>query len=135
MRIINARLDLRPLTQPGSGVLRVIPTAQRERCAAGDHRRMVTLIAVRQLLKPDIVVSAVAVSVMLLLYFTSVGFLVIDLTTVFGFSVKNANGLGSWQWGFNVIAVIVIGVISDPVPGRRSPRSRSPRSQIGRAHV
>jgi hypothetical protein len=78
---------------------------------------MVTLIAVRQLLKPDIVVSAVAVSVMLLLYFTSVGFLVIDLTTVFGFSVKNANGLGSWQWGFNVIAVIVIGVISDPVPG------------------
>jgi Major Facilitator Superfamily len=67
----------------------------------------------RQLLKPDIAISAVAVSVMLLLYFTAVGFLVIYLTTVFGFSVKNANGLGNWQWGFNVIAVIVIGVISD----------------------
>jgi MFS family permease len=67
----------------------------------------------RQLLKPDIVLSAVAVSVMLLIYFTSVGFLVIYLTTVFGFSVKNANGLGNWQWGFNAIAVIVIGVISD----------------------
>jgi MFS family permease len=67
----------------------------------------------RQLLKPDIVLSAVAVSVLLLIYFTSVGFLVIYLTTVFGFSVKNANGLGNWQWGFNAIAVIVVGVISD----------------------
>ncbi len=67
----------------------------------------------RQLLKPDIVISAIGVSVFLLLYFTSVGFLVIYFTTVFGFSVKNANGLGNWQWGFNVIGVIVIGVISD----------------------
>ncbi|HXL89795.1 MAG TPA: MFS transporter [Streptosporangiaceae bacterium] len=67
----------------------------------------------RQLLKPDIVISAFAVSVLLLLYYTAVGFLVIYLTTVFGFSVKNANGLGNWQWGFNVIGVIVIGVISD----------------------
>jgi MFS family permease len=67
----------------------------------------------RQLLKPDIVVSAFAVSVLLLLYFTAVGFLVIYLTTVFGFSVKNANGLGNWQWGFNAIGVILFGVISD----------------------
>jgi MFS family permease len=67
----------------------------------------------RQLLKPDIVISSIAVSVFLMLYFTAVGFLVIYLTTVFGFSVKNANGLGNWQWGFNVIGVIVAGVISD----------------------
>jgi len=32
---------------------------------------------------------------------------------VFGFSVKNANGLGNWNWGFNVIAVIGIGFVSD----------------------
>jgi MFS family permease len=67
----------------------------------------------RQLLKPDIVISSIAVSVLLMLYFTAVGFLVIYMTTVFGFSVKNANGLGNWQWGFNVIGVIVAGVISD----------------------
>jgi MFS family permease len=67
----------------------------------------------RQLLKPDIVISAIGVSVFLLLYFTAVGFLVIYMTTVFGFSVKNANGLGNWQWGFNVVGVIVFGVISD----------------------
>ena len=67
----------------------------------------------RQLLKVDIVVSAFAVSVMLLVYYTAVGFSLIYLTTVFGFSVKDANGLGNWNWGFNVIAVLLIGVISD----------------------
>ena len=67
----------------------------------------------QQLLKPDIIISAIAVSIMLLIYYTAVGFAVIYLTTVFGFSVKNANGLGNWNWGFNVIAVILVGFISD----------------------
>ena len=67
----------------------------------------------RQLLKPDVIISAIGVSLMLLIYYTAVAFAVIYLTTVFGFSVKDANGLGNWNWGFNVIAVILIGVISD----------------------
>jgi MFS transporter, ACS family, D-galactonate transporter len=67
----------------------------------------------RQLLKPDIIISAIAVSVMLLVYYTAVGFSVIYLNSVFGFSIKDANGLGNWNWGFNVIGVILIGVISD----------------------
>jgi MFS family permease len=67
----------------------------------------------RQLMKPDIIISSLAVSIMLLIYYTSVGFSVIYLTTVFGFSLKDANGLGNWNWGFNVIAVILVGMISD----------------------
>jgi len=67
----------------------------------------------RQLLKPDIIVSAIAVSIMLLIYYTAVAFAVIYFVTVFGFSVKNADGLGNWNWGFNVIGVILIGVVSD----------------------
>jgi MFS family permease len=67
----------------------------------------------RQLLKPDVIISAVGVSLMLLIYYTAVAFAVIYLTTVFGFSVKDANGLGNWNWGFNVVAVILIGIISD----------------------
>jgi len=67
----------------------------------------------RQLLKVDIVVSAFAVSVMLLIYYTAVGFSLIYLTTVFGFSVKDGNGLGNWNWGFNVIAVLLVGIVSD----------------------
>jgi ACS family D-galactonate transporter-like MFS transporter len=67
----------------------------------------------RQLIKPDVVISAFAVAVMLLVYYTAVGFAVIYFTTVFGFSLKDANGLGNWNWGFNVLAVVLIGVISD----------------------
>jgi MFS family permease len=67
----------------------------------------------RQLLKPDVVISAIAVSVMLLIYYTAVGFAVIYFSTVFGFDLKDANGLGNWNWGFNVIAVIGIGALSD----------------------
>jgi MFS family permease len=67
----------------------------------------------RQLFKTDIIVSAIAVSIMLLIYYTAVGFSVIYLSTVFGESLKNANGLGNWNWGFNAIAVIAIGVVSD----------------------
>ena len=67
----------------------------------------------RQLLKPDVIVSSIAVSIMLLIYYTAVAFAVIYLTTVFGLSVKDANGLGNWNWGFNVIAVILVGIISD----------------------
>jgi ACS family D-galactonate transporter-like MFS transporter len=67
----------------------------------------------RQLLKADIVVSAFAVSVMLLIYYTAVGFAVIYFSAVFGFSVQQGNGLGNWNWGFNAIAVIAIGIVSD----------------------
>src|SRR5579864_3089183 len=73
----------------------------------------------RQLLKTDVIVSSIAVSIMLLIYYTAVGFSVIYLTTVFGFSVKDANGLGNWNWGFNVNAVILIGVISDRLRVRK----------------
>jgi hypothetical protein len=73
----------------------------------------------RQLLKADVVVSALAVSLMLLIYYTAVGFSVIYLSTVFGFSTKDANGLGNWNWGFNVLAVILIGVLSDRMRVRK----------------
>ena len=73
----------------------------------------------RQLLKTDVVVSAFAVSIMLLIYYTAVGFAVIYFTTVFPFTVKQANGLGNWNWGFNVIAVILVGWLSDKVRVRK----------------
>ena len=73
----------------------------------------------RQLMKPDVIVSALAISVFLLVYYAAVGFLVIYMTTVFGFSVKDANGLGNWEWAANVFAVIIVGVISDRVRVRK----------------
>jgi MFS family permease len=73
----------------------------------------------RQLFKVDVVVSAIAVALMLLIYYTAVGFGLIYLATVFGFSTKNANGLLNWNWGFNVIAVILVGMLSDLVRVRK----------------
>jgi MFS family permease len=67
----------------------------------------------RQLLKVDVLVSSLAISIFLLIYYSAVAFLVIYLTTVFGFSVKDANGLGNWEWGFNIVAVVLIGLVSD----------------------
>src|SRR5579859_4164523 len=68
----------------------------------------------RQLMKPDVIISSIAVSIMLLFYYTSVAFSVIYLTTVFSnITLKDANGLGNWAWGFNVIAVILVGIVSD----------------------
>jgi MFS family permease len=67
----------------------------------------------RQLLKADVLVSSLAISVFLLIYYSAVAFLVIYMVYVFGFSVKDANGLGNWEWGFNIIALILIGIVSD----------------------
>jgi MFS family permease len=72
-----------------------------------------------QLLKPDVVISAVGIAVFLLIYYTSVGFALVFLTTVFGFSTHDGNALGNWNWGFNVIAVILFGFISDKLRVRK----------------
>jgi MFS family permease len=73
----------------------------------------------RQLVKPDVVVSALGVSIFLLIYYTAVGFGLIYFLTVFGFTTKQGNGLGNWNWGFNVIAVILFGIISDRLKVRK----------------
>jgi MFS family permease len=67
----------------------------------------------RQLLKTDVLVSATGISIFLLVYYTAVGFGLIYYATIFGFSAKDGNGIGNWTWGFNVIAVIVFGFVSD----------------------
>ncbi|HEX4863704.1 MAG TPA: MFS transporter [Acidimicrobiales bacterium] len=67
----------------------------------------------RQLLRPDIVVSALGISIFLLVYYTAVGFGLIYFTTVFGYTVTTGNHLGDWNWGVNVAAVILFGIISD----------------------
>jgi MFS family permease len=67
----------------------------------------------RQLIKADIIISAIAVSIMLLIYYALVGFLVIFATTIFGYPLKEANNLGYWCWAFNAGAVILVGMTSD----------------------
>jgi MFS family permease len=72
-----------------------------------------------QLVKPDIVISAFAISVFLLVYYAAVGFLVIYMQTAFGYSVNEANSLANWEWAANAISVILVGVLSDRLRVRK----------------
>ncbi|MDQ2729180.1 MAG: MFS transporter [Actinomycetota bacterium] len=73
----------------------------------------------RQMLHGDILASAVGIAVFLLIYYTAVAFFTTYFVTTFGFSLSQANGLGNWNWGFNLIFLIVIGLASDKIRVRK----------------
>lgn len=73
----------------------------------------------RQMLRIDVVGSALAVSTFLLLYYIFVAFLVVYFVTVFGYTEARANNLGNWYWIANAIALIGCGVMSDRLGVRK----------------
>ncbi len=73
----------------------------------------------RQMLKPDVILSAFAISVFLIIYYVAVGFFPVYFQTIFGFSQKDANGLGNWNWAFNAVALLLIGFASDKLRVRK----------------
>ncbi len=72
-----------------------------------------------QMLRPDVLGSALGVSLLLLVYYTTVAFGVIYLVTVYHFTPARANSLLNWSWGANAVALIVAGVWSDAVRVRK----------------
>jgi MFS family permease len=73
----------------------------------------------RQMIKPDIVGSAFAISVFLIIYYLAVGFFPVYFQTIFGFSQDKANALGNWNWSFNALALLIVGLLSDLVRVRK----------------
>jgi MFS family permease len=73
----------------------------------------------RQMLRLDIIGSAFAISVFLLVYYTAVGFFTVYFTSLFSFTLSTANSIGNWFWAFDAAALIIIGVISDRVGVRK----------------
>ena len=67
----------------------------------------------RQLFRPSIIISALGVSVLLLVYYTTVAFGVIYLVEVFHFTPSRANALLNYSWAANVAALLVTGIWSD----------------------
>ena len=72
----------------------------------------------RQMARPDVVVPAVAVSVLLVIFYTASGFIVAYWTTVFHtaqryFTLPQANGIDTWMWGVTCGSLILFGVLSD----------------------
>lgn len=73
----------------------------------------------RQMIRADIVLPALAVSLFLLLYYVFVAFLVVFFVTTFSYTEARANDLGNWYWITNAIALIVAGVASDALRVRK----------------
>ena len=72
-----------------------------------------------QMLRLDVVGSALGVSLLLLVYYTTVAFGVIYLVTVYGFTPARANSLLNWGWAANAVALIVAGIWSDALGVRK----------------
>jgi MFS family permease len=85
----------------------------------------------RQILKWDLVGSAVGISVFLLLYYAASAFFTIYWATVFktsdglNLTTSDANYLNIWYWGADAVALVIFGVLSDKL------RVRKPLMLIG----
>jgi MFS family permease len=73
----------------------------------------------RQVLKLDIVGSALAIAVFLIIYYLAVGYFPVFFQTVFGFSQASANSLGNWFWAIQALALLVTGIVSDKLRVRK----------------
>ena len=92
--------------------------------AKGLDTESATKNAFSQMLKADIIGSAFAISIMLIIYYTASGFFTIYFATVFQhnnvrFTTQQANGIDTWIWAANCIALILFGLLSDLVKVRK----------------
>jgi MFS transporter, ACS family, D-galactonate transporter len=67
----------------------------------------------KQMLRLDVVLPALGISLFLLLYYIFVAFLVVYFVTVFGYSEARTNDLANWYWIANAVALVASGVLSD----------------------
>ncbi len=73
----------------------------------------------RQMLRPQIIISALGISIFLLLYFAAVAYFPIYLNTIFKFPLALANSLLSIYWVCDVIASVLTGLLSDRLKVRK----------------
>ena len=79
----------------------------------------------RQIFKWDLIGSSFGIAIFLLVYYAASGFFTIFYSTVFkngdgtNFTVSQANGLNTWFWGADIVALIVFGVLSDKLKVRK----------------
>jgi MFS family permease len=79
----------------------------------------------RQILKWDLVGSAIGISLFLLVYYAASAFFTIYWATVFkssnglNLTTSDANYLNTWFWGADAVALIVFGILSDKLRVRK----------------
>ncbi|MFC4592093.1 MFS transporter [Sphaerisporangium corydalis] len=73
----------------------------------------------RQMMGRDIVAPALGISIFLLIYYSAVAFFTIYLTTIFGFSTSEANGINTWYWAIDGVVLVAAGIASDRLRVRK----------------
>jgi MFS family permease len=79
----------------------------------------------RQIAKWDLVGSSFGIAVFLLIYYVAAGFFTIYYAVTFvnrngtPLSTSQVNGLNIWFWGADIVALIVVGVLSDRLRVRK----------------
>jgi MFS family permease len=73
----------------------------------------------RRMMRLNILLPALGISLHLMFYFTVVGNLVVYYSTVFGYSEQRTNALANWYWIANAIALVVVGFVSDKLRVRK----------------
>jgi len=66
-----------------------------------------------QMLHLDVVGSSFGIGVFLIVYYTLIAFLVVYMSTIYGYSQQRANALGNWLWAFDALSLVVVGALSD----------------------
>jgi ACS family D-galactonate transporter-like MFS transporter len=118
---VIALLGLRELSP---GLRDQLMVSERDRVlvearAKGLDTEAITSHGFRQVFKLDVVASAFAISLFLIIYYVAVGFFPIYFQTTFGFSVSQANSLGNWLWSIDAAALLIIGWLSDKLRVRK----------------
>lgn len=67
----------------------------------------------RQMLRLDILGSAVGISLFFFIYYVAVSFFPLFFQVVFNYSESRANSLASWMWASQAVSLIVVGLLSD----------------------
>jgi MFS family permease len=75
--------------------------------------------AARQMFKPDVILSSIAISIFLLFYISMVAFGPTYFEVVFGYTPSKANSVLVWGWVFNVGGLVLCGWLSDKLLVRK----------------
>ncbi len=79
----------------------------------------------RQILQIDLVLASVGIATFLLVYYAAASLFTIYYPVIFhnpngtNFTVTQANGLNTWFWGADMVALVVVGLISDRLRVRK----------------
>lgn len=74
---------------------------------------------VRQMIKPDIILASVAISLFLLFYISMVAFGPTYMQVNFGYSQSRANNVLIWAWATNIAGLVIAGFVSDKLLVRK----------------